>query len=59
MVISLDFEKEQQHFDKKILLYQYIAIFLYLFVAILLAKIAPLDKSLKTSMKEKIFFPYS
>jgi hypothetical protein len=36
MVISTDFEKQQQYFDKKILLYQYIAILLYLFIVILL-----------------------
>jgi hypothetical protein len=45
MIISADFEKKKQYFDQKILLYQYIAISLYLFIAILLVKIARLTRA--------------
>jgi hypothetical protein len=45
MVGSANFEKQQQYFDKKILLYKNIAILLYLFIAILLVKIARLTRA--------------
>jgi hypothetical protein len=45
IVVSADFEKQQQYFDKKILLYQNIAIVLYLFMAILLVKIDRLTRA--------------
>jgi hypothetical protein len=47
MVISADFKKQKQYFDQKILLYQYIAILLCLFIALLLVKIARLTRALK------------
>jgi hypothetical protein len=44
MVISADFEKQKQYFDKKKLLLPK-KILLYLFIAILLAKIARLTRA--------------
>jgi hypothetical protein len=38
MNISADFEKQKQYFDKKVSLYQYIAILLYFLITILLLK---------------------
>jgi hypothetical protein len=48
MVISADFEKQKQYFDKKILLLSKniaSSILVYLFIAILLAKIARLTRA--------------
>ncbi len=59
MVISADFEKQTQYFDKKILLYYNIALSQYFFIVILLVKIAhlmrALDKYLLTSLHISYF----
>jgi hypothetical protein len=46
MVISADFEKQKQYFDKKLSFYRNIALSQYRFITILLVKIARLTRAL-------------
>jgi hypothetical protein len=50
---------QQQYLDKKILLYQNIALLLYLFIAILLGKITHLTKAYQKLTLTRQIYKYS
>jgi hypothetical protein len=52
MVVSADFEKQRQYFDKKLSFYRNIALSQYRFIAILLVKTARVTRTLR----KKYFF---
>ncbi len=55
MVVSADFEKQRQYFDKKLSFYRNIALSQYRFIAILLVKTARVTRTLR----KKYFFFWS